>query len=70
LITPGALATAIRSLPAGVTELACHPGEDPALRSVYRDERMVEVATLCDPSVRKVLVEEDVQLVSFTEFRR
>src|SRR5262249_59745176 len=34
----------------GVTELICHPGyRDGQLISSYRDEREVEVATLCDP---------------------
>jgi predicted glycoside hydrolase/deacetylase ChbG (UPF0249 family) len=65
LITPAALVRVVRGLPPGVTELACHPGEDPALASVYRDERAVEVATLCDPGVRSVLRDEGVELVSF-----
>jgi predicted glycoside hydrolase/deacetylase ChbG (UPF0249 family) len=65
LITPAALAAVIRSLPAGVTELACHPGEDAALPSVYRDERFKEVATLCDPSVRVAIAGHAVQLISF-----
>ena len=65
LITPAALGRIIRGLPPGVTELACHPGEDPALRSRYRDERAVEVATLCDPSVRSVLRDEGIEIISF-----
>jgi predicted glycoside hydrolase/deacetylase ChbG (UPF0249 family) len=68
LITPAALARVVRSLPPGVTELACHPGDDPELPSVYRHERMVEVATLCDRSMRSVLREEGVELVSFADF--
>jgi predicted glycoside hydrolase/deacetylase ChbG (UPF0249 family) len=67
LITPAALGRIIRTLPAGVTELACHPGDDPGLRSVYRAERGVEAATLCDAAVWSVLREEVVELVSFAE---
>jgi len=67
LITPAALVCIIRGLPPGVTELACHPGEDPSLASVYRDERAVEVATLCDSGVRSVLREEGADLISFAE---
>jgi predicted glycoside hydrolase/deacetylase ChbG (UPF0249 family) len=66
LITPQALAAVLRSLPSGVTELACHPGEDPQLESVYRQERMAEVAALCDPLVRAVIAEQRIELIPFT----
>jgi predicted glycoside hydrolase/deacetylase ChbG (UPF0249 family) len=65
LITPDALVRIIRALPAGVTELACHPGEDPSLSSVYRDERAIEVGSLCDDGVRSVMREQGIELISF-----
>jgi predicted glycoside hydrolase/deacetylase ChbG (UPF0249 family) len=61
------LVAIVRSIPAGVTELACHPGDDGALRSVYREERLREVATLCDPAVRTALADGDVRLISFLD---
>ena len=64
-ITPGALVALVRSLPAGVTELACHPGEDDGLDSTYRLERLSETRALCDPSVKAALAAEGVELVCF-----
>jgi len=55
----------LSGLPAGVTELGCHPGDDAALNSVYRLERQIEVATLCDSAVREVIVREAILLSSF-----
>ena len=69
-ITPDALAQIIRSLPPGVTELACHPGDDPTLASPYRDERPVEVESLCHPGVRAALDERGVKLVSFRDLQK
>ena len=70
LITPAALAEVIRALPPGVTELACHPGDDPALDSPYRDERAVEVQALCHPMVRAALDEQGVKLVLFRDLQK
>lgn len=60
----------IQTLPAGVTELGCHPGEDALLESVYRFERMEEVAVLCDLKVRAALASNGVTLCSFTDLPR
>ena len=54
-------------LPPGISEAACHPGLDPALRSPYRVERLREVETLCDPGVREVLQRERIGLISFRD---
>lgn len=52
----------------GVTELACHPGcADPDLRSAYTAERQTELATLCDPAVRRALRERQIRLISFRD---
>jgi predicted glycoside hydrolase/deacetylase ChbG (UPF0249 family) len=67
LIAPAALVRTISSLALGVTELCCHPGDDAALRSAYRDERRVELAALCDPAVRTALRAHSVELISFVD---
>jgi chitin disaccharide deacetylase len=52
----------------GVTELSCHPGYcDPQLRSGYREEREVELSSLCDPAVREFLSTRQIRLVNFVE---
>ena len=66
-ISPRALARVIAELPEGVTELACHPGEDEGLESVYAEERTMEVAALCDPGVRERVKRAGVKLVSFQD---
>jgi predicted glycoside hydrolase/deacetylase ChbG (UPF0249 family) len=52
----------------GCTELSCHPGYvDAEFQSSYSIEREAELRTLCDPGIRKVLVERQIQLVSFRD---
>jgi len=49
----------------GVTELICHPGHaDAQLFSSYAQEREVEVATLCDPRIRRVLADLGIELTT------
>jgi predicted glycoside hydrolase/deacetylase ChbG (UPF0249 family) len=57
----------IRSLPPGITELGCHPGYIEDADTMYQEERLVELHTLCDPKVRLSLAECDVQIGSFCE---
>jgi predicted glycoside hydrolase/deacetylase ChbG (UPF0249 family) len=64
-ITPDALLRVIHSLPAGVTELACHPGDAGDLWSTYRDERLCEMDTLSDPRIRAAVLEQRIQLITF-----
>ncbi len=59
------LLNTLSNLPAGVTELGCHPGEDEHLDSVYRLERKQEVEVLCDSRVREALAAHHIQLRSF-----
>jgi chitin disaccharide deacetylase len=66
-ITPAALVAVLETLPAGVTELCCHPGYLDGLDSWYRDERVREVETLCNPAVREALERLGIELVSFRE---
>jgi predicted glycoside hydrolase/deacetylase ChbG (UPF0249 family) len=67
-ITPEALVRLLKALPEGATEMGCHPGycDDPA--QVYRAERAVEVATLCDPRVRAAIAQSNIRLVSYAMF--
>jgi predicted glycoside hydrolase/deacetylase ChbG (UPF0249 family) len=64
-IEAAALIALIEGLPEGVTELGCHPGLDAELDSSYRDERLKEVQTLCDPQVRQAIDRAGVKLRSF-----
>jgi chitin disaccharide deacetylase len=64
-ITAAALIEIIRDLKPGITELACHPGEDVNLASGYRLERQLEVSALTDPSVPAALRENGILLRSF-----
>ena len=60
----------IRTLPPGVSELACHPGLDNDLESMYASERTQEVKTLCDPAVRQAVAKENIRLCSFKDVPR
>ena len=60
------LVRAIAALPAGVNEIACHPGyAEAGLATMYRGERAMEVAALCDARVREAVEESGVRLVTF-----
>ncbi|SRR5260370_41363005 len=67
-ISLAGLLKTLSSLPVGVTELGCHPGEDEHLDSVYRVERMQEVEVLCDPRVREALAATNIHLCSFADY--
>jgi predicted glycoside hydrolase/deacetylase ChbG (UPF0249 family) len=61
---------ALARLPDGLTELAVHPGRpDDTLAAVdrYVAERPLELAALCDASVRRQLHERGVTLTSFAD---
>lgn len=55
----------VEGLPAGWTELGCHPGIGIQAESSYGPEREVELRTLRDPRVREALDANGVQLRSF-----
>jgi chitin disaccharide deacetylase len=69
-ISVDGLLKTIQNLPAGLTELGCHPGQDEQLDSVYRSERIQEVKVLCDPQVRAALEANGASLCSFAEVPR
>jgi predicted glycoside hydrolase/deacetylase ChbG (UPF0249 family) len=62
-----ALMHVLRNLPAGVTELGCHPGFTPDLDTMYQNERELELHTLCDPRVTKCIADEKITLCSFAD---
>jgi predicted glycoside hydrolase/deacetylase ChbG (UPF0249 family) len=66
-ITAESLERVVRALPMGITEVACHPGYDDGLETMYASEREMEVAALCDPRVRRAVAETGVRLVNFGE---
>jgi predicted glycoside hydrolase/deacetylase ChbG (UPF0249 family) len=58
----------LAALPAGTTELGCHPGlRMRAGISSYGPEREDEVRALCDPLVRERIESEGIELRSFAE---
>jgi predicted glycoside hydrolase/deacetylase ChbG (UPF0249 family) len=65
------LAALIRRLPAGVTELMCHPGRcTEELRAAYtrlKQSRQIELDALTAPEVREAIEQAGVRLVSFRE---
>lgn len=69
-ISVPALVKVIAELPAGVTELGCHPGAADDVPGAYSAERLVEAATLCDPRVRQAIGLHGVRLSSFAAVRR
>ncbi len=55
----------------GVTELSCHPGYvDANHPTSYRIEREAELRTLCDPRIRRALVEQAIKLISYHDFAK
>ena len=69
-ISPERLAALIRELPTGWTEIGCHPAAGPVPTSSYDAERLVELQSLCDPSIREALNVTNVKLCSFAQVSR
>ena len=66
-ITVANLQQILTSLPAGVTELGCHPGYDDGLQTPYRSERADEVRVLCNPAIQVCLKPLQIELSSFDD---
>jgi predicted glycoside hydrolase/deacetylase ChbG (UPF0249 family) len=65
-ITVDALLHILHNLPAGRTELCCHPALGPLdFDSQYRSERETETQALCDPKLKLALAENGIRLASF-----
>jgi predicted glycoside hydrolase/deacetylase ChbG (UPF0249 family) len=69
LITFEALESIIRRLPAGVTELCCHPALGMDIAAMYADERERELQALCDPRLAGLLADCGIRLCTFSEVR-
>ena len=61
-LSVAALTAVLESLPAGLTELGCHPGFSEDLDSSYALEREVEVRVLCDPAIAATVSRAGIQL--------
>jgi predicted glycoside hydrolase/deacetylase ChbG (UPF0249 family) len=66
-ITVEHLVELIEALPAGWTELGCHPGLSVDDESSYGPEREREVRTLCDARIAAAIEATSVELRSFAE---
>ncbi len=64
-----ALLGLLRRLREEIAEIGCHPGYADDLDSMYKTERKLEVATLCDPTVRQAITELGIELCSFDRVR-
>lgn len=69
-ISPDALVQTIGELPAGISELSCHPAREIDIETLYADERLHELRTLCDPRVRSAPASAGVVLCSFRNIPR
>lgn len=66
------LVAMIAEVPAGVTELMCHPGEpdaELAATSAYAADRVIELATLCDPRIVRAIRDAGITLATFADCR-
>jgi chitin disaccharide deacetylase len=68
-ISPQALRSAIVELSDGATEFGCHPAARLDFQSSYGQERLEELETLCDPTVREVHAASGFKLDSFSAHR-
>ena len=55
----------LRRLSPGTTELCCHPSAAADVDTMYLQERLIELRTLCDPKVRATIRDEGIRLCSF-----
>lgn len=69
-VSTESLCQLIIGLGPGVTELCCHPAVSADIDTAYRDERLMELAALCDPSVRRAVEDAAVVLCAFAEAQR
>lgn len=66
-IQPDRLVHLIEQLPGGVTELCCHPAAAVTTELAYGPERLRELESLCDPSVRDAIDRNGVRLCTFRQ---
>jgi chitin disaccharide deacetylase len=66
-ISVASLIEILGDLPAGVTELSCHPAVGCDLDTMYLHEREEETRVLCDPRVQHAIRTLGVELCSFSD---
>jgi predicted glycoside hydrolase/deacetylase ChbG (UPF0249 family) len=66
-VSVASLVHLLTHLPDGITELGCHPGKGDVSGSTYASERELELKALCDPGIRQVLADEQIELTSFCD---
>lgn len=59
----------LKTLPHGITELACHPGDGNDWNTMYHRERALETTTLCSPGIRESIEKLGIQLCTFAEVK-
>jgi predicted glycoside hydrolase/deacetylase ChbG (UPF0249 family) len=69
-VDAASLVTLVQRLPEGLVELGCHPAASRDASSTYRDERVAELAALCDARVRRAIDTEEIELRSFADYPR
>jgi predicted glycoside hydrolase/deacetylase ChbG (UPF0249 family) len=57
-------------LPSGITELACHPGYFTSDLVSYGLEREIELATLVNPALSRLINDLEIQLINFAEIQK
>jgi chitin disaccharide deacetylase len=67
VITVASLIRILETLPAGCTELACHPAAQCDLQTLYSQERLEELKVLCDPRLRTSIATMGFVLRSFAD---
>jgi predicted glycoside hydrolase/deacetylase ChbG (UPF0249 family) len=50
----------------GITELCCHPASLIDIETMYGNERLIELETLCNEEVRKRVSDLNINLISFS----
>ena len=69
-VSPAALLRILAGVPAGVTELACHPAMGNDLKTMYGGRgREAETRALCDPEVRREIERRGIDLCNFDTVR-
>jgi predicted glycoside hydrolase/deacetylase ChbG (UPF0249 family) len=66
MITTSALKVIIDDLEPGITEVACHPALETDIETMYMHERILELQTLCDPTIIDYLASKNIIISTFT----
>jgi chitin disaccharide deacetylase len=70
LVSVESLVRIIRRLPAGTSELCCHPAAAADLQTMYAAERLLELQSLCATATASTLADSKVRLCTFGDSAR